>query len=74
MQAVATQVRYGNTTNAPSSNATYLGVRLTLTLRYPQPEMVPSEQAAIANIYSQCVTISLRFFSYACCRFLCDRT
>ena len=53
---MAAQVRYGNTTDVPSSNATYLGVRLTLTLRYPQPEMVPSEQAAIANIFTQCVT------------------
>ena len=50
-------MQYGNATDVPSSNAsTYLGVRLTLTLHYPQPTMVPSEQTAMQNIFNQCVT------------------
>ena len=61
------QVQYGNTTNVPSSNATYLGVRLTLAVHYPQPDLVPSEQAAIRTIFTQCVTGSLWFPSHACC-------
>ena len=53
---VAVQVHYSNTIRASDPlNKTFLHVRLTLTVHYPQPQMVPSEQAAIANIFTQCV-------------------
>ena len=54
---LAVQVQYGNTSDALTANRTHASVRITLTIHYPQPEMAPSEQAAIANIYSQCVSL-----------------
>ncbi len=56
--SLAVQVQYGNTSDALTTNKTHASVRITLTMHYPQPEMAPSEQAAVANIYSQCVSLS----------------
>lgn len=53
------QVQYGNASAAPD-NMTINMVIVTLTVRYPEPAMVPSEQYAIAAIYSQCVLHPLR--------------
>ena len=47
----AAQVQYGNA----ADNTTVDMVIVTLTVRYPEPAMIPSEQAAIATIYNQCV-------------------
>ena len=55
---LAVQVQFGNASDASTTNRTHARVRVTLTMHYPQPEMAPSEQAAIANIYSQCVSPS----------------
>lgn len=57
--SLCAQVQYGNASAAPD-NMTINMVIVTLTVRYPEPAMVPSEQAAIAAIYSQCVLHLLR--------------
>ena len=57
----AAHLQYGKAAAAPDN--TTIMVTVTLTVRYPQPAMVPSEQAAIAAIYNECASLAYAIYN-----------